>query len=195
MKAKITALIACLIVTHAALAQFKLGVKGGTNIMKIDGKSFRDEFRYGYHLGAFVEIGLGGKLGIQPEVLFNQVSSRVDSNFRNIYQNAVDFGSYRDVKLKYLSIPLILNYKLGNVLSLQAGPQFGVLMSGGNTLLESGKEAFRSGDLSMLGGAQINISKLRLSGRYVVGLNNISDIDNQNKWRNQGFQLSVGLAL
>jgi hypothetical protein len=195
MKAKITALIACLIVTHAAMAQFKLGVKGGTNIMKIDGKSFRDEFRYGYHLGAFVEIGLGGKLGIQPEVLFNQVSSRVDSNFKNIYQNAVDFGSYRDVKLNYLSIPLILNYKLGNVLSLQAGPQFGVLMSGGNTLLENGREAFRNGDLSMLGGAQINISKLRLTGRYIVGLNNISEIDDQNKWRNQGFQLSLGLAL
>jgi hypothetical protein len=68
-------------------------------------------------------------------------------------------------------------------------------MSGGNTLLENGREAFRNGDLSMLGGAQINISKLRLSGRYVVGLNNISDIDNQNKWRNQGFQLSLGLAL
>jgi hypothetical protein len=63
------------------------------------------------------------------------------------------------------------------VLSLQAGPQFGVLMSGGNTLLENGKEAFKSGDLSMLGGAQINISKLRLTGRYVVGLNNISDIE------------------
>lgn len=195
MKTKIGALIVCIIFTQAAMAQFKLGIKAGTNITKIEGKSFKDEFQYGYHLGAFMEIGLGGKLGIQPEVLLNQVKSRVDSSFGNIYQNAVDFNSYKDVKLKYLSIPLILNYKLGNVLSLQAGPQFGILMNGDNTLLQNGQEAFKKGDFSMLGGAQINISKLRLTGRYVVGLNNINDISDQNKWNNQGFQVSLGLAL
>lgn len=195
MKTKMAVLLACIICANAAMAQFKLGVKVGTNITKIDGQSFKDEFQYGYHAGAFLEIGLGGKLGLQPEVLFNQVKSRVDSNFKNIYQNAVDFNSYKDVKLKYLSIPLLLNYKLGNVLSLQAGPQFGILMNGDKTLLQNGKEAFKSGDLSMLGGAQINISKLRVTGRYVVGLNNINDISEQDKWKNQGFQLSLGLAL
>ena len=195
MKTKMAALIACIIFANVAMAQFKLGVKAGTNITKIDGKSFQDEFQYGYHAGAFVEIGLGGKLGIQPEVLFNQVAARVDSNFKNIYQNAVDFNTYRDVKLKYISIPLLLNYKLGNVISLQAGPQFGILMNGDKTLLQNGQEAFKKGDFSMLGGAQINVSKLRVTGRYVVGLNNINDISEQNEWKSQGFQLSVGLAL
>ena len=195
MKTKLAALLACIIFTQAAMAQFKLGVKAGANITKIDGVAFKDEFRYGYHAGGFLEIGLGGKLGIQPEVLFNQVSTRVDSSFSHIYQNAVNFSEYRDVKLQYLSIPLLLNYKLGNILSLQAGPQFGILMNGDKTLLQNGQEAFKSGEFSMLGGAQINISKLRLTGRYVVGLNNINDISDQNKWKNQGFQLSVGLAL
>jgi hypothetical protein len=195
MKTQLAALIACILFTQVAMAQFKLGVKAGTNITKIEGKAFKDEFRYGYHAGAFIEIGLGDKFGIQPEVLFNQVSSRVDSSFKNIYQNAANFNNYKDVKLQYVSIPLILNYKLGNVLSLQAGPQFGILMNGDKTLLENGKEAFKSGDFSMLGGAQINISKFRLTGRYMVGLNNINDISDQNKWNNQGFQLSLGLAL
>src|SRR6476469_1568487 len=112
MKTKMAVLLACIICANAAMAQFKLGVKAGTNIMKIDGVSFKDEFRYGYHAGAFLEIGLGGKLGIQPEVLFNQVSSRVDSSFSHVYQNAVNFSNYKDVKLKYLSIPVVLNYKL-----------------------------------------------------------------------------------
>jgi len=195
MKTKMAVLLACIICANAAMAQFKLGVKAGTNITKIEGQAFKDEFRYGYHAGAFLEIGLGDKFGIQPEVLFNQVSSRLDSNFSHIYQNAVNFNTYRDVKLKYLSIPLVLNYKLGNVLSLQAGPQFGILMSGDKTLLQNGKEAFKNGDFSMLGGAQINLSKLRLTGRYVIGLNNINDISDQNKWNNQGWQLSLGLAL
>ena len=195
MKTKMAVLLACIICAHAAMAQFTLGVKAGANITKIQGVAFKDEFRYGYHAGGFLELGLGKKFGLQPEVLFNQVTSRLDSNFSHIYQNAANFNTYKDVKLKYLSIPILLNYKLGNILSLQAGPQFGILMSGDKTLLQNGKEAFKNGDFSMLGGAQINISKLRFTGRYVVGLNNINDISDQNKWKNQGFQLSVGFAL
>jgi hypothetical protein len=195
MKTKLSVLFAFVFLTQAAMAQFHLGIKGGVNITKVDGKSFRDEFRYGYHVGGFAEIGLGGKLGIQPEVLFNQFQTRADSSFKNVYQNSVNISNYQDVKLNYLSIPLLLNYKLGSLLSLQAGPQFSVLIDQSKNLLQNGKEAFKSGDFSMVGGAQIHISKLRLSGRYFVGLANISDIDNQNKWKNQGFQLSLGLAL
>jgi hypothetical protein len=146
-------------------------------------------------LGGFAEIGLGGRLGIQPEVLFNQYQTRADSSFKNVYQNATNFSNYKDVKLNYLTIPILLNYKLGNILSLQAGPQFGILISQDKNLLENGKEAFKSGDFSLTGGAQINISKLRLTGRYFVGLNNISDVGDQNKWNNQGYQLSLGIAL
>ncbi|MEN9525323.1 MAG: hypothetical protein RLZZ256_707, partial [Bacteroidota bacterium] len=29
----------------------------------------------------------------------------------------------------------------------------------------------------------------------VIGLNNISDLSDGNKWKSQGFQLSAGLAL
>jgi hypothetical protein len=195
MKAKFYVLVAGILLAQAAFAQFTVGIKGGTNITKVEGKAFRDEFKYGYHLGGFAEIGLGGRLGIQPEVLFNQYQTRVDSSFKNVYQNATDFSNYKDVKLNYLTIPILLNYKLGTILSLQAGPQFGILISQDKNLLENGKEAFKSGDFSLTGGAQINISKLRLTGRYFVGLNNISDVSDQNKWNNQGYQLSLGIAL
>ncbi len=194
MKTKLPFLVTAILFVSAANAQFDFGVKGGANITKIDGKAFRDEFTYGYHLGAFVGIGLGGKLSIQPEVLFNQYNTRADSSFKNVYENAVNFSNYKDVKLNYLTIPILLSYKLGNVISLQAGPQFGVLINQDKNLLQNGKEAFSSGEFSMTGGATISISKLRLSGRYFVGLNNVSDIDDQNKWKNQGYQLSVGLA-
>jgi hypothetical protein len=134
-------------------------------------------------------------LGIQPEVLWNQYQSRVDSSFSDVYKNSVTISNYKDVKLNYLTIPLLLNYKLGSLMSLQAGPQFGILLDQSKNLIQNGQEAFKTGDFSMVGGAQIHISKIRLQGRYFVGLNNISDIDNQNKWKNQGFQLSLGLAL
>jgi len=195
MKTKLSALLALVLFTQAAMAQFHLGIKGGVNITKIDGTAFRDEFRYGYTLGGFAELGLGGKLGIQPEVLWNQYQTRADSSFSHVYQNSVNISNYQDVKLNYLSIPILLNYKLGSLLSLQAGPQFGVLLDQSKNLVQNGKEAFKKGDFSMVGGAQIHISKIRLQGRYVVGLSDISDIGSQNKWKNQGFQLALGLAL
>ena len=195
MKTKLFFLAAFLIFSSAAMAQFNIGVKGGVNISKVDDKAFKDEFAYGYHLGGFAEIGLGKRLKIQPEVLWNQYNTRKDTAFRNVTDNLLDFNNYDDVKLNYLSIPILLSYKLGNVLSLQAGPQFGSLLNQDNTLLENGKEAFSKGDFSMLGGVQLNVSKLRLSGRYFVGLNNISEIDDNSKWKNQGFQISAGFAL
>jgi hypothetical protein len=195
MKTKLLALFSLVLFTQAAMAQFHLGVKGGVNITKVDGKAFKDEFRYGYHLGGFAEIGLGGKLGIQPEVLWSQNQTRVDSSFSDVYENSLQISNYQDVTLNYLSIPVLLNYKLGSLMTLQAGPQFGILLDQSKTLLENGQEAFKKGDFSLVGGAQIHIAKIRLQGRYFVGLNNISDVGDQNKWNNQGFQLSLGLAL
>ncbi len=193
MKTKLLSLFAVLLITQAAMAQFHIGAKAGANIIKIEGKSFEQQFRYGYHAGGFAEIGLGRNLGIQPEVIFNQYSTRVDSNFNHVYQNVFNQGN---VKLNYLSVPILLSYKLfGNFLSLQAGPQFSVMINKSKTLLENGSEAFKNGDFSMVGGVHLKIKSLRVDGRYVVGLNNINDIDETEKWKSQGFQVSVGVAL
>ena len=193
MKIRLSAILITLFVANAAMAQFTLGVKAGANIFKVDGKSFKDEFNYGYHLGGFANFGIGGRFSLQPEVLFNQYQTKRDTSFSNIYQNV--FSNTTNVKLNYLSIPLLLNYKLGSLISLQAGPMFSILMDQNKGLLQNGEEAFKSGDFSMLGGAQLSLGKIKLNGRYVIGLNNINDIDNSDKWKNQGWQLSVGLGL
>lgn len=196
MKAKFfLPLLAALFASSTLMAQFHIGMKGGANITKIDGQSFKDKFTYGYHLGGFAEIGLSKKFVLQPEVLFNQYSTTTDSNYNNIYKDIFTEGQ-RNVKLNYLSIPILLNYKLlGNFLSLQAGPQFSVLMKQDKTLLQNGREAFKNGDFAMLGGVQLQLSAIRVTGRYAVGLNNISDLDDKDKWKSQGFQVSLGLAL
>ena len=193
MKSKI--LIVALVLslsTTAALAQgFKIGVKGGADIHKLDGQAFKDNFSYGYHLGGFAEIGLTKKFAIQPEVLFSQVNVDTSAEFSEVYA----FNSVSKVQLKYLKIPLLLNYNPNPFVSLQLGPQFGILMDQNSSLLRNGKDAFAKGDFSMLGGLQLNISKIKIYGRYAVGLSNINDIDNQDKWKNQTIQLGVGFAL
>lgn len=196
MKAKIfLSLFAALCVTSSLMAQFHIGIKGGANITKVDGKSFKNEFNYGYHVGGFAEIGIGQKFAIQPEVLFNQYSTTIDSNYNHVYENVFSSGQIT-AKLNYLSIPILLNYKLlGNFLVLQAGPQFSILMDQDKTLLQNGGKAFSDGDFSMLGGIQLKLSAIRITGRYMIGLNDINDIGNKDRWTSQGFQVSLGLAL
>lgn len=194
MKTKFLFLFAALLVSQIMMAQFHLGVKGGANITKVNGKSFNDQFRYGYHLGGFAEIRVSNKFVLQPEVLFNQYATRLDSSYKNVYQDVFDGKS--NIRLNYLSIPIVLNYKLiGSFMSLQAGPQFGVLIDQNKTLLQNGGSAFKNGDFSMLAGVQFKVGPMRLNGRYAIGLNNISDLPDEDKWKNQGFQVSVGLAL
>lgn len=178
--------------TAVVVAQdFEAGIKGGAEIHKIDGKAFADEFSYGYHAGAFAQLKFGKKWGIQPEVLFTSVKVDTSSSFSTVY----DFKSVSDVKLQYLKIPLLLTYSPNPFVTLQVGPQYGILLDNQKSLVNNGKAAFSNGDFSMVGGLQLNISKLRIYGRYAVGLNNINDIDDQDKWKNQNFQVGVGFAL
>ena len=172
---------------------FHVGAKAGANINKIDGQSFTNRFTYGYHAGAFAEIKLSKKLSLQPEVLFNQINTDTSSTFGQLYN--INSNKISSIKLNYISIPLLLNLNLSKKFALQAGPQYGILIDQNDNLLQNGKNAFKQGDFSMLAGIQIKFSSLRLYGRYAIGLTNINDIDNQDKWKNQSIQIGVGLSL
>ena len=171
---------------------FHLGFKAGANIFKIDGKSFKDQFAFGYNLGGFMELYFSDTWGIQPEVNWNQTNYRTANEFSEVYNGGLnDFEG----KLDYISIPVLLSYRPAKFISLQAGPQFGILIDDHKSVFQNGQEAFKKGDFSLLGGAQLNFGALKIGGRYVVGLSNINDIDNKEKWKNQGFQLYAGLRL
>ena len=192
MKTKLLILaIFCITATAATAQKLHIGFKGGANINKLTGKSFDDQFSFGYHVGGFVSVGLSKKFAIQPEILFNQINVDTSSSYSTVYQ----FNKVDKVQLRYLSIPVLLNFKPIKYLTLQAGPQFGILTNKSKSLVQNGKEAFKSGDISMLGGVQVNISHLNVYARYAVGLSNLNDIDNKEKWKSQSIQLGVGLTL
>ena len=192
MKTKLFLLTTFSILCTTAFSQgLKIGFKGGATINKLSGKSFNEQFSFGYHIGGFAELGIGKKWALQPEVLFNQTNVDTSRNFSSIY----NFNKVTQVKLQYLSIPLLLDYKANKLITLQAGPQFGILMNKSNTLVQNGKAAFKSGDLSLLGGLQLKLLGFRFYGRYVIGLSNLNDIDNKDKWKSQSIQLGIGIAL
>jgi len=68
-------------------------------------------------------------------------------------------------------------------------------MDKSSTLLQNGQNAFKNGDLSLLAGIQLHILSVDVYGRYMIGLENISDIQNQESWKTTGFQVGVALSL
>jgi hypothetical protein len=134
------------------------------------------------------------KFGIQPEILFSETNLRAGDSLGSLY-NGISLTDIAKIKLQYISIPILLDYKPIPFLTLQAGPQFGILMNQTKPLSANAKDAFKKGDLSLLLGAQLNVFKFRVYARYAVGLSDINDFDNKEKWNSQTVQLGLGLAL
>ena len=193
MKRLVLAFAAIVVFSIASYSQgARFGVKLGANLDQIDGQAFDKGFNLSYHLGGFAEIDLSKKWGIQPELLWSQTAGR-RSDFNTLYPDLVNPNGSEKFELNYLTIPVLLRYNIGSLVSLNAGPQFSVLLNDDKTLLENGESAFKNGDFAMVLGAQLNFSMLRVYGRYNIGLANINDVDNQEKWRSQQIQLGLGL--
>jgi hypothetical protein len=192
---KLSFLVLAVFVFSASRIQaqgFHLGIKAGTNISEINGRSFSDGFKFGFSAGAFAELNFTSQWGIQPELLFNQSTSQTASSFNTIIPNGINNQTFN---LDYLSIPILLSYKPIPLLSLQLGPQFGILMSTSETVVGNGEKAFKSGDFSMVGGAQVNIGGFKGGARYVLGLTNLNAVNDADSWKNEGFQLYVGFRI
>jgi hypothetical protein len=197
MKKYVVFLVSFFLIGVIAQAQagFRLGVKAGANLSQISGQSFNSGFDLSYHLGGFAEIDLTKKWGIQPELIWSQSKTTRTIGFNSIYQNIITPGADQQIKLDYILIPILLRYNVGKMVTLNAGPQFGILINQNNNWLVNGQNAFKNGDFSMVFGGQLNLTALRIYGRYNIGLNNINNIDNKEKLTNQQIQLGVGIRL
>ena len=194
MKNVFAIIVLFFLATSGSAQGIHIGAKVGANLSDASGKSFQSGFHFGYHAGIFSELMFTKKFGLAPEVLFSETNLRAGNSYTSLY-GAVSLANVSDIKLHYLSIPVLLAYNPIPFLTFHAGPQFGVLMNQTKTLVANGTDAFKKGDISVLAGAQLNVLKFRVYARYVVGLSNINDIDNRDKWRSQSLQAGLGFTL
>ncbi len=186
-------ILVLLIATSATIVNAQtvhVGVKAGANLGKIDGESFKDGYDLGYQLGGYLSIDFNKNIGIQPEVLFSQTTTTIDSGYKAIYQDVPSHAH-----LDYLSIPILLRINTGKLLTFNVGPQYSILMNKDLTLVQNGKNAFKSGDFSAVLGAQLNLNPLKVYARYNIGLNNINDIGQQDKWTSRQWQIGLGFNI
>lgn len=171
---------------------FHMGLKFGTDIQKINGASFSEKFAFGYHLGGFAELKLSKSITLQPELYYSAVNLDTGTTFSQTY-NSIALSK---LKFGYLNMPLILSIKAGEKMAVQLGSRYGIIVDNNLSLRNNVESAFKKGDFSVLAGIQFNFSKLKIYGRYQIGLSNINDITGSTEtWKSQTIHIGLGLRI
>lgn len=163
------------------------GIKGGLNYSTVTKGDFEEGLdpRTSFHIGFVGEIPLiGNALSLQPEMLYSR------QGFEN---NFVFLGTnYKDeYQVDYINIPVLLKLHAGNVLSFEAGPQFGLKINekvvSNNSDVE--RDNINEFDTALAGGVTLNFNEFFISGRYTYSLNEIIKDSNS---KNSVFQVGAG---
>lgn len=147
------------------------GIKGGinnSNVYDEKGDNFVADSKLGFVAGGFIGIPLGNFLGLQPEVLYAQKGYQ--SSGKILLQ---DYSFTRTTN--HLDIPIQLQIKPVPAITLLAGLQFSYLLSSKDKLKVNNSTSINEKDfdndnprkntLGFVGGVDVNISRLVISGR------------------------------
>lgn len=175
---------------------FRIGAKGGVNINKITGKSYKEGFNFNFQAGVFLQFNFSNRFGLQPEVNFVQTSSEFSNDANDIYDDLFLGGSQKKSKLNFLEVPLLLNINVGESkrVKLQIGPAYGGLLKQTVDSLKSNGNIYKNGEWAAIGGLWIQLPFVNLGARYKLGLTDLNGIDNQQKWKSQSIQVFVGVT-
>lgn len=174
-----------------SFAQTEFGLKGGLNISDVVMTNYINpdvesdlKLKTGLHAGAFVYGMLNERLGLAGELLYNNKGVK-----------AVD-----NINLHYITLPLLVQYKLTDNIFGELGPELGYMVSATSRYGNASNTYNNKVDLSLDGGFRLDVSKLVLGIRYCVGVFSVREpiesIDGEKiKYQNRVLQLTMGYKL
>jgi len=166
-------------------AQFIKGIKAGYNSAAL-GFSNMDgidevKARHGFHAGGFAGFKLA-IITIQLDAVYSQQGATLTSGTDEL-----------EVKNNYLNIPVVGKINLGPI-NLQAGLQYGFLISSKlNDVKDEDGFFYKKSDFGIPVGVGVDISKLMLEARYVIGIANINNTSDDDTIANGVLQISAGI--
>ncbi len=192
--------------------EIHFGAKIGAGVSTFSGNVEDAEAKISGHLGGFAEFKFN-KFAIQPELLVSVVGAEWNYNYRNntdwYYDGPVDNIKYQ-ANLVYLHVPVMAKYYVIDPLSVEFGPQLGVLLAARTEYTttywngsddsdsENVKDDLKTLDLGLNFGATYNFkNRMFVSARYTLGLMNIDDTtpeigERDTNIKNQVLQASFG---
>jgi hypothetical protein len=179
------------------------GIKAGLNYANVwdeQGQDFRADAKIGFAGGLFAGIPLGPYLGVQPEILISQ------KGFQSTGTLLGTAYSYTTTKT-YLDVPIQLQFKPIEYVTIVFGPQYSYLLNkkdvytfGSNSVdqeQEFNNDNIRKNVFGLVGGLDVNISHLVISGRAGWDLqnNNGDGSSTTPRYKNQWLQFTVGFKI
>lgn len=147
------------------LDRLQFGVKAGGNYSDFMNADFGTEGLPGFHAGAIVGFKINDKLSIQEEFLFSQQGAKLKG----------DFLGKQDIKLSYMSVPILLKYRTRSGFYIEAGAQSSFKIKEDVVGLSSGDFAKKL-DFGAAGGLGYQSkSGFGIGARYVYGFSKVGD--------------------
>lgn len=192
---------AAIAVSSLSFAQ-QFGVKAGANFSSISKDTWEDsKAKTGFHAGVFMNAPLAESFSIQPELLFSNLGAKTTYNAGNLGT------ATSTLNLNYITLPVMFQYNVVPSFYLEAGPEFGFMVSAKSkttysTPIASGsqtsddiKDNFNTFNMGIGLGLGYNFTpNIGISGRYVAGLN---DVTKNDAWgsdaQNKSGAFQVGL--
>lgn len=159
----------------------RFGLKAGLNISNISNSDLNS--KAGFYGGVFANIPVAKDFSVQPEVLYSGMGGKDKSN-SNVKLN-----------MDYIAVPVMLQYNLIPNLYVEAGPQFGFLISAkgkGNGVSVDVKDNLKTFDFGIgLGAGYYFTQNIGVNVRYTAGLSDVPKNNTGDASRNGVFQFGV----
>ncbi|WP_027377435.1 porin family protein [Kaistella palustris] len=200
-------LSAAVAVSSLTFAQ-QFGVKAGMNVSSLSkDASLSDQgSKIGFNAGVFMNAPLATNFSIQPEILYNNLGSKVYLSETDI--NGTTYRNEYARHLDYITVPVMFQYNATPAFYLEAGPEFGLMVSAKDKFKNTENGVAQNtveSDISTdnfntfnfgvgIGAGYYFTPNVGLTARYVAGVTDIAkDRPNgSDAVRNNVFQ--VGLA-
>ena len=135
------------------------GIKAGVNFASFRGNDAKDfNVLIGWQAGGIAELEIFDHLSVQAEFLYSSQGAKKNDG---------------DYKMNYITLPVVAKIYLTDSFNIQAGPQFGLLLSETDNVEKYNSNTY---DFGIVGGAEFFVADgLFIQARYNAGLSQISD--------------------
>lgn len=168
--------------------RLSFGLKAGGNYSNFTEANFDTEGLTGFHAGLIVNFKLTNKWSVQEEFLYSTQGAKIKDNL---------FGTDEDLKLSYMSVPILVKYHSNIGLYAEIGGQANILIEDAkNTGFEDFADKIDAGAVAGLG-YQFKagpVKGLGIGARYYHGFMDVGKFNSptlKSDFKNSVAQLSV----
>jgi hypothetical protein len=166
------------------MQRLEFGVKAGASYSNFTNASFPTDPLVGFHAGGTVAFKLTKNFLIQEEFLFSSEGAKSTGNV---------FGK-GDIKLYYISVPILLKYRTNMGFYVEAGTQAGMKVKE-DIAGVSNSDFAKKIDFGAVGGIGYQSKMgLGIGARYIYGLSSVGNFNGtaiKNDFKNNNAQVSV----